>query len=58
MKRAYIKNWTRYFLGMAAVSGMLIFSSCGEDTRREPLAEDRGYGVDNTAADAGITGAG
>jgi hypothetical protein len=32
MKKTIIKNWTRYFLGIFAVSGMLLVSSC--DTQR------------------------
>lgn len=49
MKKTSMNNWPRYFLGICAVSGMLLFSACGQGERRDTEENEYGMGADPDA---------
>ncbi|MBW3544767.1 MAG: hypothetical protein KY428_04060 [Bacteroidetes bacterium] len=46
MKKTSINNWPGYFLGICAVSGMLLFTACGEGEKRNNEGAEYGMGAD------------
>lgn len=49
MKKTSMNKLPRYFLGICAVSGMLLFSACGEGERRDTEENEYGMGADPDA---------
>jgi hypothetical protein len=49
MKKTHIKHWTSYFMSICAISGMLLFSSCGkgEPNVRDNTGSQYGYGSED-----------
>ena len=61
MKRVSIKNKTNYFLGICALTGMLVFSSCGDSERRDTEDSEGaqyGMGADPESPNAATTAGG
>lgn len=61
MKRSSIKNKTNYFLGICALTGTLLFSSCGDSERRnteDSEGAQYGMGADPESPNTATTGGG
>ncbi|EMR00678.1 energy transducer TonB [Cesiribacter andamanensis] len=51
MKKTIIQNWTKYFMGVCAVSGLMLFSSCDSD--RRDASNDTAYTTEDQRTPVG-----